>query len=138
MHYVLFLYILRLAIDKNLGAIMQIVEGYGLKDLVHAVRQTKWTPCSPNGEHFMGIDFKGNLLVSDPDIIFPQKYRAIFHEIPRGSGDEFILEGFQMENLLDYLKLKQNIPISFGDSSFVLESNNNIYSIAYRLLLDKI
>lgn len=117
---------------------MMIVEGYGPEDLIMAVRSSIWLPSSPNGEHFTGIDFKGHLLMTVPDSYYPQKYRAIFFEVPRGSGDEFILDGYQIEQLLEHLNKVSVIPVSFGDHSVILSSINNLYDKAYRLLLENI
>lgn len=117
---------------------MMITEGYGPKDLVDDVKGAAWIQSNPNGFYFTGIDFKGNLLVSKPDEFLLQKYRAIFFEVPRGSGDECEVTGYHSENLIEQLKRNQGIEVSFGDSCIILSSSNNLYQNAYRLLLDKI
>jgi len=116
---------------------MLVVEGYGPKGLVDDVRNSDWEPCIPNGRNFTGIDFKGLLLVSVPDIIFPQKYKATFFEIPRGSGDEFAVDGYQSDQFIEQIQRETAIEVSFGKNAVILSNNLNLYSNAYRLILEK-
>ena len=112
-------------------------EGYGPPGLVGIVRKCGKTSCYPNGFNFAGIDFKGYALTSTPDMLLPIKYRASFFEVPRGSGNEFEITGFQEPYFLDHLRADPSIPVVFANQ-IILESNNKIYHTAYRLILEEI
>lgn len=115
-----------------------VVEGYGPPNLVDEVRNVQWVLLLPEGSQFTGIDLKGFFLVSDPSLISSQKYRAIFFEVPRGSGDEFTITGYEDPHLLEHLRAGNNMPVRFGNCAVILESNSNLHRDAYRLIVEKI